>query len=234
MKEDFFGLILRWGNHELKLPAEIVYSLIIMIVISIVGIIIGNKFRKADYRQPQGKFLSVIDTSIESFWNFLEGSIGKENSKWIPFVMTMFIYLLVCNTAGYFGIRPPATNINFTASFAAIVFVLTHMIGLKKMKWRYFGKFTGPVPGIGFKIFLTPIEILSHIARPLSLTMRLFGNILAGTVIIELVTESLKYFSFILLTPIFNPYFDLFDGVLQSFVFILLTTIYFKEATETH
>lgn len=233
MDEKYFGLIFKIGNFELALPAQIVYSIIIMIILSIVGILIGRAFKNADYRKPQGLFLSVIDTGVESLTNYFGESLGKHLS-WSPTLVTMFVYLVFANTSGFWGIKAPTTNINFAASMAVITVVVYNAVGIKHLGWRYFNQFTGPLPGIGMKLFLTPLEIISHVARPITLTMRMYGNILAGTVIIELVIQMLHNFAFLAMVPLLTPYFDLIDGFLQSFVFILLTAIYIKEATASH
>lgn len=233
MEEQYHGLIFDFGKFELKLPDQIVYSIIIMIILAIVGILIGRAFKYADYRKPQGKFLSLIDTGVEDLTNYINENLG-ERKNWSPTLVTMFIYLIFVNTSGIWGIKPPSTNINFVASFSIITIIAYNVVGFKYLGLRYFNQFTGPLPGIGMKLFLTPLEIISHLARPVTLTMRMYGNMLAGTVIIELVIGALKYFSFLALAPLLTPYFDIIDGVLQSFVFVLLTAIYLKEATASH
>lgn len=230
-------IILQFGKKVF--PEQIIYSIIIMIILAIVGILIGRAFKRADYRKPQGLFLSFIDTGAEGLTNFFGENLGSDNIGWVTTLITMFVYLIFCNTAGLWGIHAPSTSLSFTASFAMWTFVVYNYVGFKSMKLGYFKQFTGPIPSIGFKILLTPIEVLSHLARPVTLAMRMYGNILAGTVIIELVIDLFKHFniwglSFILLSPVLSPFFDIVDAGLQAFVFILLTAIYIKEARASH
>lgn len=232
--EETKGLILNFGNFVIKLPEQIVYSIIIMFILAIVGIIIGRAFKHADYRKPQGKFLSLIDTGMEDLTGFFGESLNNKTMGYAPALVTVFIYLIFCNTSGLWGIHAPTTNINFAAAFAVLTFFVYNFVGFQHAKLGYFNHFTGPLPGIGFKLLLTPIEIISHAARPVTLAMRMYGNILAGTVIIELVMQALKYFSFIALVPLLTPFFDVADAILQAFVFVLLTAIYIKEAAASH
>lgn len=233
MEEQYHGLIFEFGKFSFKLPEQIIYSIIIMFILAIVGIIIGRAFKHADYRKPQGKFLSLIDTGAEDLTNYLGANLGPRAS-WATTLVTMFIYLIFVNTSGIWGIKPPSTNVNFVAAFSIIATVAYNVVGFKYLGLKYFNQFTGPLPSIGAKLFLTPLELISHLARPITLTMRMYGNMLAGTIIIELVIGALKYFSFFALAPFLTPYFDVIDGILQSYVFVLLTAIYIKEATASH
>ena len=166
--------------------------------------------------------------------SILDGSKGFS-----AFYGGMIIYILVCNLSGllvwfvpYKGhltidfMRPPTADLAVTLSLALITFFMTQGFGLKAKGLKGWLKgFTEPVA------FLTPINIIGEVANPISLSFRLMGNVLAGTIIMGLYYGMLPYFAY-LIAPAFHFYFDVFAGLLQSYIFMMLSMIYVSGAME--
>ncbi|MBQ1518815.1 MAG: F0F1 ATP synthase subunit A [Ruminococcus sp.] len=189
-----------------------VVTWIIMGVIVLLSIIFTRKLKKV----PTGS-QCVLEGIIDWLDNFFTNILGHKGKKYLPFLETLIIYIAFANLIGLFGFVPPTKDINVTASLAgiAIIFVQAAFIIEK-----------GPVKWL--KSFLNPINLLDLITRPLSLCMRLFGNVLGAFVVMELIKG---------LCPIGAPvvasaYFDIFDGLLQAYVFVFLTSLYLAEAIE--
>ncbi len=156
--------------------------------------------------------------------DFFEGILGKENKGYIPYLITVLLYLACSNTlAPLFGFKPPTKDLNVTAALAIMSMCLIEFSGIKKNGMKHWVKhFAEPIP------IVAPIMILEIVIRPLSLCMRLFGNMLAGFVVMELLKAVVP-----LIVPIpVSFYFDIFDGLLQAYVFVFLTSLFMMEEME--
>ena len=189
-----------------------VVTWIIMGVIVLLSIIFTRKLKKV----PTGS-QCVLEGVMDWLDDFFTNILGHKGKKYLPFLETLIIYIAFANLIGLFGFVPPTKDINVKASLAgiAIIFVQAAFIIEK-----------GPVKWL--KSFLNPINLLDLVTRPLSLCMRLFGNVLGAFVVMELIKG---------LCPIGAPvvasaYFDIFDGLLQAYVFVFLTSLYLAEAIE--
>lgn len=169
-------------------------------------------------------FLELIVGGIEDFMV----SVTGEEGRWLlPITATVFIYILVCNLMGLFpGFFPPTADINTTASCAVTVFAVTHIIGIKYHGIKYIKHFTGPVAAL-IPLFLV-LEIIGHCARVLSLSFRLFGNMMGH----ELVLGILFMLAGAFFAPLPIMALGVFVSLVQAFVFFLLSTIYFAGSME--
>ena len=152
-----------------------------------------------------------------------EGIIGKENKGYIPYLMTVALYLAISNVIGLLGFKPPTKDMNVTIALAVMSMFVIEWSGIHRNGLVHWCKhFVKPVP------IVAPIMILEIVIRPLSLCMRLFGNMLGGFVVMELIKEVVP-----LIVPIpFSFYFDIFDGLLQAYVFVFLTALFMTEEME--
>lgn len=154
---------------------------------------------------------------------FVEDMIGEEGKQYVPYLVSVLIYIGVANVIGLVGLKPPTKDLNVTVALAVMSIILIEASGVRKKglkKW--FKSFAEPVAVIA------PINVLEVFIRPLSLCMRLFGNVLGAFVIMELIKQ---------LIPVgvplpFSFYFDIFDGLIQAYVFVFLTSLFIKEAVE--
>ena len=151
-------------------------------------------------------------------------TIYREKGKdYIPYLATVIIYIGIANLIGLLGFKPPTKDMNVTAALAVMSIVLIEVAGIRaKGTKRWLKSFAEPMPVI------LPINILEIFIKPLSLCMRLFGNVLGSFVIMEL----LKMVVPAIVPAVFSCYFDIFDGLIQAYVFVFLTGLFIKEATE--
>lgn len=198
---------------------SIVVTWIIMVVLVLLSIILVRNLKV----ENPGKVQLALEASIGWAQDFFEGIIGKENRRYIPYLITVLLYLAVSNVIGLVGFKPPTKDLNVTAALAIMSMILIEYSGIRKNGVKHWiGHFAKPVP------FVAPIMVMEVFIRPLSLCMRLFGNMLGGFVVMELVKQ---------VVPLFVPiplsfYFDIFDGLLQAYVFVFLTAVYMNEEME--
>ena len=166
-----------------------------------------------------GKKQLVLETIITTFNNLFKGVIGEAGMKYVPYLITVILYIGMANIMGVFGFKPPTKDLNVTASLA----IMSIMAGIRGKGTKGWVKsFAEPVA------IVAPLNVLELVIKPLSLCMRLFGNVLGAFVIMKLIEAVVP-----LIVPIpLSLYFDFFDGFLQAFVFTFLTTLYMQEAME--
>lgn len=164
-----------------------------------------------------------LESSIGFLQNFFEDIVGKEGRRYIPYLISTAIFIGAANLIGLIGFTPPTKDLNMTAALAVMSIVMIEYAGLHKKGAKGFLKsFAEPVG------FILPINILEIFIRPVSLCMRLFGNVLGSFVVMELIKLMAP-----LLVPIpFTCYFDIFDGLIQAYVFVFLTALFIKEQVD--
>lgn len=206
-------------NGLLDIKESVVVTWIIMAVIVALCIIFVRNLKV----ENPGKGQLLLESAISTGQNFFEDVMGKENRKYIPYLLTVLIYIGISNIIGLFGFKPPTKDLNVTAAIAIMSMILIEYSGIHKNGVKHWVKhFAEPVP------FVAPIMILEIVIRPLSLCMRLFGNVLGAFVIMELLKTVIP-----VLVPIpFSFYFDIFDGLLQAYVFVFLTALFMNEEQE--
>ncbi len=165
--------------------------------------------------------------AVETFVLWLEkmigGMLGEEALEYRTWLCTVIIYIGVANMSGLFGAKPPTRDMNMTIALAVTSIVLVQIAGIRKkggLGWMK--SFAQPVAVVA------PLNVLELFIKPLSLCMRLFGNVLGAFVIMELI----KFVLPVGLPVVFSAYFDIFDGLLQAYVFVFLTALYIQEAVE--
>ena len=202
----------------LNIPESVIITWCIMAFLVIVSILFTRNLKIVPSK-PQ----MVVEAIVGFINNFFTELLGERGKKYIPYLGTVLIYLGVANTIGLFGITPPTKDINMTTALALMSILLIEGSGIYEKgikKWLH--HFVEPIP------IVAPINVLEVFIRPLSLCMRLFGNVLGSFVIMEL----LKMVVPPVLPAIFSCYFDIFDGLIQAYVFVFLTGLFIKEATE--
>jgi len=166
--------------------------------------------------------------TFEVIYTFLHGeandNIGHEGPRFLPFLGTLFIFILFCNLIGIIpGFESPTMNPSVPAGCAVLVFVYYNFMGFKQQGvFKYMAHFAGPMPLLA--PLMIPIELISHMARPLSLTIRLFANMLAG----EKVTVVFLGLTYLVAPAVFMGL-HVFVSFLQAYIFVLLTMMYLSE-----
>ena len=198
---------------------SVVVTWIIMAIMMIASLILvhGLKVRNISKKQ------AALESGMSFIYDFFEGLLGKEGKAYIPYLITVVIYIGIANMIGLLGFKSPTKDLNVTVSLAVMSIVLVEVAGIRKKGVRgWIKSFAEPIA------IIAPINVLELFIRPLSLCMRLFGNVLGAIVVMALIKHLLP-----LIVPLpFSFYFDIFDGVIQAYVFVFLTSLYIKEAIE--
>jgi len=180
---------------------------------------------------PRG-IQNFMETIVDVIWKLVDENIDRHWSKQLfPFIMTLFLFILLCNFMGLVpGFTAATSNVNTNAAMAIPVFLATHFYGIRVHGASYINHFLGPIRSMAalpLMILMFFVEVIGHIARPITLTVRLFGN-MTGKHIILIVLG--------IIAPILAPAVILGLGVLvsvvQAFVFALLATLYLAGAVE--
>lgn len=201
--------------------------ILIVVLCMIVFAIVANRKLKKATEVPDG-FQNVIELIVE----LLDNMVGSTMGKWAPgfrnYISTIFIFILISNISGLFGLRPPTADYGTTLALGLITFTLIHINTFKhqSVKQIWIDK-CSPLPP-WLPIWL-PINIISDIAVPISLSLRLFANVLSGTVMMALVYGLLNKLA-IVWPAVLHVYFDLFSGAIQTYVFCMLTMTYISNA----
>ncbi len=207
---------------DFALQPHVTYTWLIMIFL----VLIGSMVAKSVEMIPSGgqNFFEVVIGGIEEF---MIGVTGEHGRFAFPLIATLGFFILVSNYLGMIpGFFSPTANINTTAACAIIVVLFTHVIGVKFHGAHYVKHFMGPIKWL--TPLIMPIEIIGHLARVLSLSIRLFGNIFGE----ELVLAILFFLAGIYLAPLPMMILGLFTGFIQAFIFCLLSMMYFAGAME--
>lgn len=226
---------LGWGLLQGKPQDEMVSKHIIMATLVVIFILfLGLRYRMrrasaADSALPEASFnaRSVIEVLCESTLGTMEGIMGKEAARYFfPLIGTMAFFILFSNLAGLIpGLYPPTDTISTNVVMAMIVFFATHIYGVKKNGAEHFKHMMGPIIFIAPLVFL--IELIGHIARPMSLTLRLFGNMVGDHKVLGV------FLGFgILLLPLPVMVLGVIVCVVQTLVFCLLSVVYIGMAIE--
>jgi F-type H+-transporting ATPase subunit a len=178
-------LVEKFGLH---IPPHVTYAWLIMGLLVLLGVMASKRVSLV----PAGA-QNVMELFVGGLEEFMVEITGEEGRAFFPYIGTAFIFILVCNLLGLIpGFFSPTANINTTLAFALCTFVYTHYLGIKFHGAKYIKHFLGPIPWLAPLFF--PIEIIGHLARVLSLTLRLFGNIMGeDTVLIILIFLAGKF-----------------------------------------
>lgn len=196
-----------------------VVTWIIMAVLTLLAIVFVRNLKV----ENPGKKQLALEAFISFLDDFFTDILGKEGRRYIPYLISTAIYIGVANLIGLFGFKPPTKDLNVTAALAIMSLFLIYYAGFHKKGTKGFLKsFAEPMP------IVTPINIMEIAIRPISLCMRLFGNVIGSFVIMEL----LKMIMPAVLPVPFSLYFDIFDGLIQTYVFVFLTSLFIKEQIE--
>jgi len=211
------------GEHH-AVPDHIVMALIIALGLVIFAIMVRRRLSVENPTAMQ----HVLEVTLDAVQGLMKEVIGKDTRKFVPVIGTLGLYILICNIIGQLpGFISPTSNLNITASCGISVFIYYNYHGIRKHGiLKYLKHFAGPVWWLSWLLF--PIEIVSHLARPFSLSMRLFGNIFAE----ELIISSLNTYLFPFLAAVPVMLLGLLTGSIQAFIFIMLTMVYLSGAVE--
>ncbi len=207
--------------QKLLLP-HVIHGWLVMILLIGLAWLVSKKLELVP-----GKGQNVFEVVLTGIEDFMVGIVGEEGRFLFPLIASLGLFILVSNYLGLIpGFISPTANLNTTLACAIIVVVFTHVLGVKYHGVKYIKHFLGPVPLLIPLIF--PIEVISHLARVVSLSVRLFGNIFGE----ELVLAVLFFLAGMYMAPLPMLGLALFTGFIQAFIFVVLSLAYFAGAME--
>lgn len=196
-----------------------VISWVIMAIIMILTLVLTRNMKV----ENPGKLQVGVEYVVESLQNIIRGIVGHEGERYVPYLATVLVFLGISNVFAVTGMKPPTKDLNVSAAVALMSIVLVQIASIRQNRVKGWLKgFTKPIAVV------TPINIMELAIRPLSLCMRLFGNVLGAFVVMKL----LEHLVPVILPAVFSLYFDFFDGLIQAYVFVFLTGLFIKEAVE--
>lgn len=208
------------GGVKVGFDETTVVSWIIMAFLTVLAIILTRNFKVTGEISKRQLMMEMLYEKAEGFF---KGIMGEKVEQHIPWLMSMALFIGTSNMIGLFGFKPPTKSMQVTAAMAITSIVLVEYCAFKDKGFvKRMKAFTKPI------WIITPINILELFTKPLSLCMRLFGNIIAAFTIMELIKAVVP-----MVVPVaLGLYFDIFDGLLQAYIFVFLTALYIKEAVE--
>lgn len=211
-------------GQELWITSTTVGVAIVTLVLIIFSCAAGYKMRRAK-EVPEG-FQNILESMVEALEKFTSGAMGA-NGKWfLNYIGTIFLFILFCNIAGLFGIRTPTSDFGVTFLLGLVTFAIVQYQGIRHHGFGHFTRLFKPFP------VLFPINVIGEIANPISLSLRLFGNMVSGVIIMGLWYGMMPLWAKIGIPAALHVYFDLFSGCIQTYVFCMLTMVYVNEKIE--
>jgi F-type H+-transporting ATPase subunit a len=209
------------NNSYLPGPLHVKYTLLVVALLAVLSFLATRRLQIYP-----GRLQNVMEVIIGGFDALLIDTMGDKGKKFFPLIATLGLFILTGNLIGIIpGFESPTANINTNAAMALVVFFSTHVVGVSMHGLKYFKQFMGPVWWL--TPLMLPIEVISHLSRPLSLTFRLFGNIAGEDIVLAVV---------LLLVPLLIPLpiliLMIFTSIVQTLVFMLLAMMYIAGALE--
>lgn len=197
----------------------VVVMWIVMAVMAAGGFLLtrGLKIENCSKRQL------IVEAAYTKIYGFFRDLVGEKGEAFVPYLVIMIIFIGISNIFGIFGVKPPTKDVTLTGVMAVMSIVIIQIAGIKAKKTKgWLRSFASPTP------IVLPINILELGIKPLSLCMRLFGNVLGAFVVMKLIEAVVP----VILPSVVSLYFDFFDGFIQAYVFTFLTALYIQEAVE--
>ena len=218
-KYSFFG-------HEVWITTTHVCVLIVMLILIGFAVVANRCLAKAT--EVPGTFQNVIELMVEKLDGMIDGPMGKAAPRFYNYIGTLFIFIIFSNISGLIGLRPPTADYGVTLALGLMSFTI---IQFNKFKYQspkeLWVGMCSPLPP--WLPIWFPINLISEIAVPISLSLRLFANVLSGTVMMALIYGLLGWIATIWPAAL-HAYFDLFSGAIQTYVFCMLTMTYISDA----
>ncbi len=212
------------GGVEIWITETIFNTWIIMAVLILVAIIARIKLRK--FNEVPSGFQNGIEAVIETFDNFAGDSLGEKVSYMAPWFFSVFMLLLSAALFSVFGLRAPTADFATTFALAFCTFVLMLALGIRHRRGEYLKSFFSP----HFVFF--PLNLIGELAKPISLSFRLFGNMLSGTIILTLYYGLTPLFVQFGIPALLHAFFDVLFGALQTYIFVIISLMYVRSAVD--
>lgn len=221
MIKGIYKLPFKFLGGDVWITTTAVSTIIITIILIIFGIVAGLKVRNSK-EIPEG-FQNFLEMAVEALNGMAESVMGENKYRFMNYIGTIFIFIITCNLSGFLGMRAPTADYGVTFCLGFFTFVIIQFQGIKN---HGIGHLTGlfqPIP------VLFPINLIGEFANPISISLRLFANLLSGVIMLGL-WYGMVHPAFRLVIPTFlHAYLDLFSGCIQTYVFCMLTMVYVND-----
>jgi F-type H+-transporting ATPase subunit a len=197
---------------------------IVTILILILAVLANRALKNAT--DVPGTFQNVLEYAYEMLEKMGESILGGNTRRFINYIGTIFIFILFCNLSGLLGLRAPTADYGVTFLLGVFTFCIVNYQGIKNRGVRHFTSLFEPTP------ILFPINLIGEIANPISISLRLFANLLSGVIIMGLWYGMMPIFANIGIPAALHAYCDLFSGCIQTYVFCMLTMVYINDKLE--
>lgn len=224
--DDIKGIAFELMGRDIYIHDSVINSWLVVIALSVFAIYINKKIKSAKVDEKPKGILNIVEILVESIDGLVASTMGKDKMKFSPYILMLALYLGVANLLGLVGLTPPTSDYNVTLALAIITFLMIQYYGMKSKGVGGYLKTLGEP-----FIFLLPINIISELANPISLSFRLFGNVLSGVIIMGLLYKALGFFAPVA-TFALHGYFDVFAGLIQTFIFMMLTMVFVSMAMD--
>jgi F-type H+-transporting ATPase subunit a len=212
-------------GHQYGFSVNIIIQWVIILLFAVASYFLTRNLKKIPNKKQ-----SILEIAVEGAQSFVKEIMGVEYKSFVPYVGSLMVFLLVMNLTGLVGIHPPTKDYSVTLGMALTTFFVIQAYAIRKVGISHY--FLGLFKPF---FFLAPMNLLERVLLPISLSLRLFGNITGGVVIMGLIYSSLSninWFAQIGLPIAAHVYFDIFDGAVQMIVFTMLTMINIKIISE--
>jgi F-type H+-transporting ATPase subunit a len=222
---DLVGLPESWGGEYLHVTSAV----LVLLAITGISALAWSRLRKTSHRllpEPRVSLPNLIELVVESLLGMMEDVMGRKARSHLPLIGALFIYILVSNLLGAIpGFVPPTDNINTNLACSLVVFIYYNVVGIREQGLKkYLGHMAGPILWLAPLMFA--IEVISHVVRPVSLSVRLFGNITGDHMVMGIFSHLTP-----ILVPVIFTALAIFVAFIQAFVFVLLSVVYIALAT---
>lgn len=214
--------IIEVAGVEVWITETIFNTWIIMAILIILALIARVWFKK--FKEIPTGFQNVIETVVEMFENFVTNTIGDKLSYVAPWFFMVFVFILSSSLLSTFGLRAPTADFPTTFALAMVSFLIMIALGLRHRRGKYLKSLFEPV----FLFF--PINLIGELAKPVSLSFRLFGNMLSGTIILTLWYALTPTLLQIGIPAALHAFFDVIIGALQTYIFVIMSLMYIRGA----
>lgn len=211
-------------GQELWITTTTIGLLIISLFILILAIIANRHLRKAS--EVPDTIQNIVELAAEMLEKMIGSVMGKNGGRFFNYIGTIFLFILFCNIGGLFGLRTLTADFGVTFTLGIFTFLIVNYQGIKNRKIRHFTSLFEPFP------VLFPINLIGEIANPISLSLRLFGNMVSGVILMGLWYGMMPIFVKIGIPAFLHAYCDLFSGAIQTYVFCMLTMVYVNDKME--
>ncbi len=210
--------------HGAVIPDYIAMLLVLTLALTIFALIVRSRLSV----ENPGSLQIVVEDFVNGFHSLLDDFVGPKGRRYLPLVGSMFLLILLSNLAGLVpGLMAPTSNLNVTLGCALTVWVFYHIQGVREQGIVAYVKHFAVPPGspVAMAPLMLIIEIISHLARVMSLTLRLFGNIFGEELVIIILASLVPF-----IVPLPMMFLGLLTGTLQALIFVILTMVYLGAA----